>query len=94
MAAALIAVAVLMPESRSAPRPGNRRRGRPLSSAGLAGLTYGFIRAAQDGRNAGAIAAIAAGAVALTAFAAWDRLLTRRAARLPRARARPGGCGR
>ena len=80
--AALIAVAVLMPESRSAQRPGIDVAGVLISSAGLAGLTYGFIRAGQDGwGNAGAIAAIAAGAVALAAFVVWEHLLTRRAAR-------------
>ena len=81
VAAALIAVAFLMPESRSAQRPGIDVAGVLISSAGLAGLTYGFIRAGQEGwSNAGAIAAIAAGAVALAAFAAWEHLLTRRTA--------------
>ena len=46
---ALIAVAVLLPESRSADRPGIDIVGVILSSAGLAGLTYGFIKAGQDG---------------------------------------------
>src|SRR5262250_2948498 len=42
---AVIAVAVLLPESRSADRPGIDVVGVILSSAGLAGLTYGFIKA-------------------------------------------------
>ena len=46
---AVIAVAVLLPESRSADRPGIDIVGVILSSAGLAGLTYGFIKARQDG---------------------------------------------
>src|SRR5271165_965235 len=59
---ALIAVAFLMPESRSAQRPRVDFAGVAISSAGLIGLTYGFIRAGQDGwGNAAAIAAIAAG---------------------------------
>jgi MFS family permease len=75
---ALVAVTFLMPESRSAQRPRVDFAGVAISSAGLIGLTYGFIRAGQDGwSNAAAIAAIAAGAVALAAFAAWERALTR-----------------
>ena len=89
--AALIAVAVLMPESRSAQRPGIDVAGVLISSAGLAGLTYGFIRAGQDGwGNAGTIAAIAAGALALAAFVVWERLLTRRAARAATVPGSPG----
>ncbi len=91
VAAALIAVAFLMPESRSAQRPGIDVAGVLISSAGLAGLTYGFIRAGQDGwSNAGAIAAIAAGAVALAAFAAWEHLLTRRTAETAAGTGSPG----
>jgi len=78
---ALIAVAFLMPESRSARRPGIDGAGVILSSAGLAALTYGFIRAGQDGwADAAAIAAIAAGAVVLAGFIGWERWLTRRGA--------------
>ncbi len=89
--AALIAVAVLMPESRSAQRPGIDVAGVLISSAGLAGLTYGFIRAGQDGwGNVGAIAAIAAGAVALAAFVVWEHLLTRRAAQAATVPGSPG----
>jgi MFS family permease len=77
---ALIAVAVLLPESRSEQRPGFDVGGVILSSAGLTGLTYGFIRAGQDGwTDTGALAAIAAGAVVLGVFVAWERWLTGRA---------------
>jgi MFS transporter, DHA2 family, multidrug resistance protein len=77
---ALIAVAVLLPESRSEQRPGFDTGGVILSSAGLTGLTYGFIRAGQDGwTNTGALAAIVAGAVVLGVFVAWERWLTERA---------------
>jgi hypothetical protein len=49
-----------------------------LSSLGLAGLTYGIIRAGQDGwSNATALATIAAGVVLLVAFAGWERTVGR-----------------
>src|SRR3984957_11378019 len=77
---ALIAVAVLLPESRSEQRLGGDAPGGLLSSAGLAGRTYGFIEADQDGwTDTKALAAIAAGVVVLALFVAWERLLTRRA---------------
>src|SRR6516164_5513581 len=76
---AVIAVAFLLPESRSADRPGIDVVGVILSSAGLAGLTYGFIKAGQDGwTDAAALATIAAGAVVLVALVAWERWLTGR----------------
>ena len=79
VALALIAVAVLLPESRSAQRPGVDVLGVILSSAGLAGLTYGFIKAGQDGwTDAAALGTIAAGAAVLAVFVAWERWLTGR----------------
>jgi MFS transporter, DHA2 family, multidrug resistance protein len=76
---AVIAVALLLPESRSADRPGIDIVGVILSSAGLAGLTYGFIKAGQDGwTDAAALATIAVGAVVLAALVAWERWLTGR----------------
>jgi MFS transporter, DHA2 family, multidrug resistance protein len=76
---ALIAVAFLLPESRSERRPSVDVLGVVLSSAGLAGLTYGFIRAGQDGwTDPVALATIAAGAVVLAILVAWERWLTRR----------------
>src|SRR5580692_10738871 len=76
---ALIAVAFLLPESRSERRPSVDLVGVVLSSAGLAGLTYGFIRAGQDGwTDPGALATIAAGIVVLALLAGWERWLTRR----------------
>jgi len=51
-----------------------------LSSAGLTGLTYGFIRAGETSwTNAAALATIVAGAAVLAGFVAWERWLTRRA---------------
>jgi len=77
---ALVAVAFLLPESRSEQRPSVDVLGVILSSAGLAGLTYGFIRAGEDGwADAMALGTIAAGAVVLAGFVAWERWLTRRA---------------
>jgi len=79
VALALVAVAILLPESRSEQRPGVDILGVILSSAGLTGLTYGFIRAGQDGwTNTTALAAIAAGAVVLGLLVAWERWLTGR----------------
>jgi MFS transporter, DHA2 family, multidrug resistance protein len=76
---AVIAVAVLLPESRSADRPGIDIVGVILSSAGLAGLTYGFIKAGQDGwTDAVALGTIAAGAAVLAVLVAWERWLTGR----------------
>src|SRR6516225_4070526 len=76
---ALVAVAFLLPESRSEKRPRVDVGGVLLSSAGLVGLTYGFIRAGQDGwTDTGALAAIVAGAVVLGVFVAWERWLTGR----------------
>ncbi len=83
---ALIAVVLLLPESRSEQRPSVDIVGVILSSAGLAGLTYGFIKAGQDGwTDAAALATIAAGVVVLAVLVAWERWLTRRS----RARVRP-----
>jgi MFS transporter, DHA2 family, multidrug resistance protein len=79
VALALIAVAFLLPESRSEQRPSLDVVGVVLSSAGLAGLTYGFIRAGQSSwTNPGALATIAAGVVVLALLVAWERWLTRR----------------
>ncbi|HKA97573.1 MAG TPA: DHA2 family efflux MFS transporter permease subunit [Streptosporangiaceae bacterium] len=76
---ALIAVAVLLPESRSEHRPRVDVAGIAISSAGLTGLTYGVIKAGQDGwGDAIAIATMVAGVAALTAFVAWERRVSRR----------------
>src|SRR5262249_47257386 len=49
-----------------------------ISSAGLTGLTYGVIKAGQDGwSDAIAIAALVAGVAALAAFVAWERRVAR-----------------
>ena len=79
VALAVIAVAFLLPESRSALRPRVDVLGVILSSVGLAGLTYGFIKAGQDGwTDAAALATIAAGVAVLAALVGWERWLTAR----------------
>src|SRR6266705_206197 len=76
VALALIAVAFLLPESRSAQRPGVDVLGVILSSAGLAGLTYGFIQAGWT--DAAALGTIAAGVAVLVVLVGWERWLTGR----------------
>ena len=76
---ALVAVVFLLPESRSDQRPRLDIAGVVLSSVGLAGLTYGFIKAGQNGwTDAAALGTIAAGIVVLAIFVAWERWLTQR----------------
>ena len=75
---AVAAVIWLMPESRSDRQPAVDVAGVVISSAGLAALTYGLISAGQHGwSHPAAVAAMAAGAVALAAFAGWERLVSR-----------------
>ncbi|MGD0084035.1 MAG: DHA2 family efflux MFS transporter permease subunit [Acidimicrobiales bacterium] len=79
VAVALVAIAVLMPESRSARAPRLDAFGVAVSSLGLMGLTYGVIQAGQDGwGSTRAVTALVAGAVGLIAFVAWERHLLRR----------------
>jgi MFS transporter, DHA2 family, multidrug resistance protein len=76
---AVIAVTFLLPESRSEQRLGVDIPGVILSSAGLAGLTYGFIKAGQDGwSDAAATGTIAAGIAVLALLVAWENWLTGR----------------
>ena len=81
---AVLAVILLMPESRSSQRPRVDVLGIALSSLGLTGLTYGVIRAGQYGWNSGAaVAAMLGGAVILGAFVLWERRVTLRTAIQP-----------
>ncbi len=76
---ALAAVIILMPESRGTEAFRIDFTGVVISSAGLVALTYGVIRAGQDGwSDALAVATMAAGAVVLGLFVAWERLVIRR----------------
>jgi MFS transporter, DHA2 family, multidrug resistance protein len=81
---AVIAVALLMPESRSSQRPRVDLAGIALSSLGLTAVTYGVIRAGQDGwSNGAAIAAMVGGLVILAAFIRWERRVGARGVRQP-----------
>ncbi len=71
---AVVAVAVLMPESRGESRQRVDVTGIVLSSAGLTSLTYGLIKAGDSGwSDPVAIVTMVAGALALVAFAGWEQ---------------------
>lgn len=73
------AVAMLVPEARSGTASGVDVAGVALSSAGLVGLTYGFIRIGEQGWGNGfAWAVICAAVVVLAVFFRWQRRLTER----------------
>ncbi|WP_181724690.1 MFS transporter [Nocardia gipuzkoensis] len=72
-----LAVAVLVPESRSAHRFRIDLPGVVLSAVGMLGLTYGFIRIGEEGWGDGpAWATVAAGVLLFGAFLAWQRRTT------------------
>jgi len=67
------AVAVLVPESRSETPRSLDLIGVALSSAGLLGLTYGFIAVGQDGwTDARALGSMLGGVAVLAGFVAWQ----------------------
>src|ERR1700723_78000 len=79
LAIALVAVLFLLPESRSASRPSIDVLGVLVSSAGLIAVTYGCIKAGQNGwGNAAALATIAVGLVLLALFVFVERRITAR----------------
>jgi EmrB/QacA subfamily drug resistance transporter len=79
VAIALVAVTFLLPESRAEKRPSLDITGIVTSSAGLTGLTYGFIQAGRGSwTDATALATMAAGAALLVALVWWERFVTRR----------------
>jgi MFS transporter, DHA2 family, multidrug resistance protein len=79
IALALIAVALLMPESRSEQRPRLDVAGVVISSAGLVALVYGFIKAGENGwGDVTALATMIGGAAVLAAFYLWERGVARR----------------
>jgi DHA2 family multidrug resistance protein-like MFS transporter len=76
---ALVAVAFLLPESRSAARPGIDVAGLVVSTAGLVALTYGFIKAGQDGwGDVTAVILIAAGVAGLALLPLVEGRVARR----------------
>ncbi|HEV8650645.1 MAG TPA: MFS transporter [Actinomycetes bacterium] len=80
----LLAVIVLLPESRSATRAGLDPVGVLSSSAGLTVLVYGVIEAGQHGwGDTMALTAMIAGTLLLVGFVAWERRLGRRPAGQP-----------
>jgi len=79
VAVGLVAALVLIPESRADRRPRLDPLGTAFSAAGLVALTYGLIRAGQNGwGNPGALALMAAGLAALAGFAVWEYRLGER----------------
>ena len=77
VAVGLVALAVYLPESRSARTQRVDVPGIALSSTGLVALIYGLIEAGQDGwGSASVLAPIVAGAVLLAAFLVWERRST------------------
>jgi MFS transporter, DHA2 family, multidrug resistance protein len=79
IALALIAVTVLMPESRSELRPRLDTTGAVISSLGLTGLVYGVIKAGENGwTDVTALATMATGIAVLAVFVAWEQRVSRR----------------
>ncbi len=73
------AALVLLPEFRAPQRPAFDLTGIAASVVGLVAVTYGLIRAGQDGwSNPGALLMILVGIAILTGFLAWERRLTLR----------------
>ncbi|HXY71403.1 MAG TPA: MFS transporter [Actinomycetota bacterium] len=78
---ALVAVGMLLPESRGEERPGVDLVGIALSSAGLAAFTYGVIEGGQSGwLTPKALAFTLAGATLVATFVAWERRCASRGA--------------
>ena len=79
IAIALVAVALLMPESRSEQRPRLDVVGVAISSLGLTGLVYGVIKAGENGwTDVTALATMTGGVAVLAAFVLWERRVSRR----------------
>jgi MFS transporter, DHA2 family, multidrug resistance protein len=77
VALAVIAVLLLLPESRSSVRQRVDLVGMGLSAGGLALLTYGVINAGDAGWSDGvALAEMLGGTLALAAFVLWQRRVT------------------
>src|SRR4029077_8394426 len=73
----IIAVVVLVPESRSPQRPAIDPVGMVLSSGGLAAVTYGLIELGRNGwTNPPSLAVAIGGAAVVVGFFLWERYLT------------------
>jgi EmrB/QacA subfamily drug resistance transporter len=74
-----VAAVALLPEFRAEKKPAFDLPGMAASVAGLVSLTYGLIRAGQDGwSDPGAVLAILVGIAIGVGFLAWERRLTQR----------------
>ena len=70
----LIAVAILLPESRNPQRQRLDLLGVALSSVGLVGVTYGVIEGGENGwTEPFTLLTLAGGVMAIAAFVAWQR---------------------
>ena len=75
---AIVAVAFLMPESRGERRQRVDLTGIVVSSAGLTSLTYGLIKAGDNGwTDPTAVITMLVGALVLAAFVVWERTVSR-----------------
>ena len=80
----IAATLALIPESRAPERPGLDPVGVLASTAGLVAVTYGLIKAGEDGwGSVTAVLLIVAGALVIAAFFGWERVLSRRAGGQP-----------
>lgn len=76
----MAAVAALIPESRAAEPPGLDPVGMAASTCGLVAVTYGLIKAGQDGwSDVAALLLMIGGVAAVVGFFGWERRLSRRA---------------
>jgi EmrB/QacA subfamily drug resistance transporter len=79
VAVALLALAVLLPESHSLRHPRLDLLGVVTSALGLVGLVYGLTRAGEQGwGDPGALTTMLAGVALLVGFVGWQRRLGRR----------------
>jgi DHA2 family multidrug resistance protein-like MFS transporter len=77
---AVVVVTLLMPESRSSERPRVDVIGMGISSLGLTALTYGTIKAGENGwGNPVALTGMLGGVAILGLFVLWERAAERRA---------------
>ena len=76
---ALVAVILLLPESRSSQRPSIDLVGVLLSSVGLVGVSYGVVHGGQEGWTTTlTLSSLILGVLALLAFVAWERRVSGR----------------
>ncbi len=76
--AGVVAIFVLVPESRAHERPGLDPVGVAVSVFGLVALIYGLIQAGQHGwSNVGAVLEMICGVAVLVGFFLWERRLSR-----------------